>query len=794
MADPLVSAGFKDTNDLGTCQLKVAPTTGGGCPSCSSSGMPRWWVSEPYMNLWMADEPLSYTMSSGQQMVFRFTYHNRAALPDPISQRAYDILPLPVVSCRLDQRTVSATYNIMTNAVWCHNWWSEIVYWDPTLENNATAPTGPVLVPPLPQAPTNAFFPMSLSYVGFVLSGDGGLIAFDRNTISSASGSMKVRVLFLGQPSGNGGPEVQVSTNESSVYNYPTNSQGIVWVSSPQYGFEVLYPDGSTDVYGLVFLDHPLPGGSLLSAYRCPAGHNCYGLPNNTSRAFLTQHIDPQGRVTSLGYQLVAATPAYVLRYITDPDGKTTTYSYVQGNNYELAQLQDPYGRTASFGYDGNTQMLTNIVDAAGNSNSIQYLPPQVNGRVYNYDGWISNLVTSYGTNWFEYYQEQEATATNEYEQRAVFASEPQSACQLFLFQQNCTNIESASLSSGVPSVNGWAFDNGTSTSSGTTAALQYRNTYVWGRQQFADMVPQANLPAWLRPGSLGAALTFLTPANYREAHLKHWLLDSTDPNGIDISDWISSERDPSRDSAGQTQEARTWYSYIGQSSGQYESGNEPLIGCIARSLPDGSSQYQCRTYGANGNLLNQRLSYSRADGSTGELTNSFTYSTDGIDLLSVTNSAGQWVNLAYSSHLPVNVTNALNQVTALGYNGNFNLSSVALPSGQTVALSAQNHAPPSQIVFQPQNRTNNIPAYSAGLPQIVQVSGPGVPDLWFTNTWDGLNRLTGTAFQDGSTISNIYTRVLGSVLRGILLVRPLVTWRVNFERELCRRQTCRCR
>ena len=32
---------------------------------------------------------------------------------------------------------------------------------------------------------------------------------------------------------------------------------------------------------------------------------------------------------------------------------------------------------------------------------------------------------------------------------------------------------------------------------------------------------------------------------DYRKAHLKHWLLDSTDAEQITITDWISSEREP---------------------------------------------------------------------------------------------------------------------------------------------------------------------------------------------------------------------------------------------------------
>ena len=67
-------APFNDWKDAG-CRL----SPGGNqakCPTCPPccNGMPRWSVSEPYINLHIADEPLSYATSSGQQMTFRFLY------------------------------------------------------------------------------------------------------------------------------------------------------------------------------------------------------------------------------------------------------------------------------------------------------------------------------------------------------------------------------------------------------------------------------------------------------------------------------------------------------------------------------------------------------------------------------------------------------------------------------------------------------------------------------------------------------------------------------------------------
>jgi len=68
--------------------------------------MPRWWVHEPYENLWMSDTPLSYTMSSGQEMAFTFYYRQRYKLPEP--DEVPNLYP-PVTcatpaGCRIDGR------------------------------------------------------------------------------------------------------------------------------------------------------------------------------------------------------------------------------------------------------------------------------------------------------------------------------------------------------------------------------------------------------------------------------------------------------------------------------------------------------------------------------------------------------------------------------------------------------------------------------------------------------------------------------------------------------------------
>ena len=45
-----------------------------------SSGMPTWEVSEPYINLWLYDEPLGYQPGIGPRLSFALAYKQRAPL------------------------------------------------------------------------------------------------------------------------------------------------------------------------------------------------------------------------------------------------------------------------------------------------------------------------------------------------------------------------------------------------------------------------------------------------------------------------------------------------------------------------------------------------------------------------------------------------------------------------------------------------------------------------------------------------------------------------------------------
>jgi RHS repeat-associated protein len=510
------------------------------------------------------------------------------------------------------------------------------------------------------------------------------------------------------------------------------------------------YPDGGQDVFGL----------SVYDTGSAPAGYQ----PNSTAHAFLTQRTDSNGRLAKLGYErIVDVYAVYRLKYVVDPDGHTNTFLYVTNgpHPFQVAAINDPYGRHATFGYDGNGR-LDSITDAATNTSSFDYAGAS---------GWMTNLTTPYGTTSFASYETTDDTSAPDlFSVRATCVDEPQGAHQFFCYLHH-TNILQSSMSAPA-NVPGQSFDDGNS--GGFHRGLDYRNTFHWDRRQFPALSWGVHYYLTNFVHDLPGAVSALTAADLNKGSLKHWLLQQ-DTNSI--SESLSSEREPSPDAQGQIEAPRTWYNYAYKPSPEIEGA--PQVTCIARSLPDGTSQYAIYDYlrydyppdfypPMSGLVQSSRSSYSKPDVSVGELTNWFAYAYNYIDLLSVNNSAGQSVNLAYNgNHQVTFITNALNQVTSLAWNSTtHNLTGIALPSGLSASLSyyASNATSPnskfvSSIAWTPTGRSLAF-TYTNSRPRVVHATGTGLPDLWLTNSWDSLNRRTSTAFQDGTTVSNVYDRL----------------------------------
>ncbi len=775
-----LSARLNKPEDLGCGNLmpgvSLNPTGGQrpGCPPCG--GMARWWVTEPYLNVWVADEPLSYRLSSGDQMVFRWTHRQGTTLSEDLRKREQEgVSTIPIRMRSSSTGTICTRTNVMSDAQWCHNWWSEIVVWDRSWETNAdfydqTYYTDMNFTPPLRYLPL-------VNYEGIVFFGDGTETTFTRSDADSDSlnSRTQTRVFPIGTVSGQEGLRIP-QFGIDYLNPYPLDSQNVLWVTDPQFGFRVVHVDGSQDIYGLIFLyGNPDPGS--------------YQQPNlnirTTSRAYLTQHIDPQGRITTLGYKKTVpvdvSKPVYVLKYLVDPDGRTNTYHYNAYDAYKLDRIEDPYGRSANLTY-GAYGLLSSITDAVGVTSSFGYLtetttlwnrngqtglcygPPYPAASPYASvqqiptSGWLSSITTPYGTTTFAYYRQRESDATpSDYMEKAVFVKEPGdvSARQLYYYKHKADGLVPASATP--PVVGDHIFDAGSG--SGPHPELSYRNSFHWNSRNYG------NLPAAVRSGletptANFGVLSSLTANDYRKAHMKHWLLLPSD--FFTVTDALSSERLPSPNSDGSTEGERVWYDYPGRTTANpHAIGSSFMPSCIARTLPNGTPQFLERVFNSNQMPSQERTSYSIGT-SQGILTNFYHYAANLYDVVTWSNSVGQTLRIVYNdNHQPEYVTNSLGYVTRFSWDfENHNLRGITGPGGWNINIDLHTDGFPSSVTWSPQGRVVQIPDYMAGLPKRVHTSGTGVGDLWFTNTWDGLNRLVRTDYTDGTTRSNYYKRL----------------------------------
>ena len=781
--DACTSARFNDSDDAGCRQTPGGPgapasgaaSAGGNnayCPTCqpaapsitgpdnatadiAATGMPRWWVDEPYINLHVVDEPLSYTTSSGQRMTFRLNYKQRFSLPglDQVPSQILPDQPYPNPNRMSDDNYVNTMHEAapnpgsvnaggMTNAIWSHNWMMHIVFWDWNWEASRVGYTGGV---------GGESYAFEDYYEAFLFQPDGGVRYF---TYAGSYGGSPIAGETLNPPTQltNSVSQAQLLMGNPMYFtDKPTSDTNGVYWGNGTNGLTVLYPDGSKDVFDLL---------------------NWFPFANTTRDALLTQRVDPQGRVTRLGYQAVIITNStlenttnsyFRVRYVVDTDGRTNTFLYTNStaNPWLLREIDDPFGRKATFAYN-SSNWLSTITDAANNTNTFAYTNSP------SPSGWLKSLTTPYGTTTFSYFQQMDTGNPSNYVERVALVNEPGGASQLFAYVHNLSGIVEASANSPtVPDLvsgGNFVFDDGTT--GGADDGLFHRNSFHWDRKQFEDLSGT--------PSTASAITNYLGQADFQKASMKHWLLGA---DGISVTETLSSTRAPSPDPGGQIEGQWAWYGYTNNTPADTEVTSQ--VGAIAQLLPDGTTQYASFNYQFTlpfydqGNptpcVSSNQQTYTKSDGSVGVLTTWFHYTNNNIDLYSVSNSIGQSVGMGYnSSHEVTSITNALSQVTTLTYTNTANLISVNNYSGQSInftyyatnAASTNCAAFVNTVIVQPQGLTTTISDYTNGLPRVVQVSGTSLTTLLVSNTWDNLNRPTGTIFPDGTTTLNAYTNL----------------------------------
>lgn len=492
------------------------------------------------------------------------------------------------------------------------------------------------------------------------------------------------------------------NTNTQS-FGYEQYDQTLLTrTSSNPISYQLLYPDGSREVFGQ-------PDGSI----------------GTSRRVFLTQRIDPQGNAVTLTYG-----PDLLITAITDAIGQSTTFTYglpsvtnasgqliLAADPYKLTSATDPFGRTATFNYtvqDVGEQgtnpvqqvyayVLSGIQDEIGMNSVFDYgmqVTNYADPTEILYDDLMTQLITPYGTTTF--------TQGSSNTTRWVETGYPDGSRDRVEYNQN-VNIPASDPVSTVPL--------GMST---YNSFLDARDTYFWSRNAGATAY-----------------------GDYTKARLFHWLHtdDLTSTSGI-----LESTKDPL--------ENRVWRDYAGQ-GGSYEVGVNNCPTHIGRVLDDGSTQLYTYTYNGFGHVTTIGDPVGR--------TFSYIYATNGIDLLQIRQTRGHNNDLLFnatynSQHCPLSEVDAAGQTNTFTYNARGQVLTATDPKGETTTYNYDGNGYLLSIDG-PLPGTGDSIGYTydsfGRVRTLTDVSG-----YTLTCDYDNLNRITRITYPDSTFDQITYDRL----------------------------------
>lgn len=475
-------------------------------------------------------------------------------------------------------------------------------------------------------------------------------------------------------------------------------------------GFQIEYRDGSKEIFTNSFVN-----SSGITLY------------------LLTTRADPAGAAFAFSYSNVGG--VFELTSVTDNDGRSTHFYYENANfPNQVTKLVDPFLRTNVLTYN-EMGYLTNIVDVGGLSSSFQYDSALWQG----YAPSLTNITTPYGTTAFSFggvdsgslYVSSGSNSVNRFAQAIL----PTGGADLYEYRMDCSAFVS-STNSSVPSTSPLAntMDN---------VDQQHRNSFHWTPLQTEAL--STNNPM------------FLSTTDYALGRLRHFLIDS---NVADVSCTFSLERAPSPDKV--TTGQFTWYDHSGKINGNNNIGTNDMPSFVAFVLPDGTTRYTHYNRNPHNNTTQTIATYSKTDGSVGLRTNAYYFAANNIDLQQQVGANNEQVVSNYFSsgnvyHQPDASYDALNQQTAYLYNATRQVAQISRPSGLTTTnayFSSGTYSNWLSTTIDVEISKTNSYTYVNNL----VYSHTDERGLTTTNFWDGLQRLTGILYPDGTTISNQYT------------------------------------
>jgi RHS repeat-associated protein len=263
------------------------------CPC--AKGAPVWNVSEPYINAWIMDEPMSYLTSRGEAFPFRIALKQRDSRLNP---------------------SLTNNSSIVWNTGWNNNW-SSFIHQEYTTGNQ--------------QANVSAT----------VFLADGGELEFGPvfgGPLDFYDTETGVRLLTLAP-----------NSYPSSLIASPRPDDG-------KTGIRMIWPDGSQDIYGYIingiapFAD--LPYQDILRTRHIDRHGNVTrfdweAFPAGTGRYRVKDVVDNDGRTNGLIYSASG-----LLSQVTNSYGLSVLLGYDGQRN--LASITDAQGLVSTINYDTN--------------------------------------------------------------------------------------------------------------------------------------------------------------------------------------------------------------------------------------------------------------------------------------------------------------------------------------------------------------------------------------------------------------------------------------------------------
>jgi RHS repeat-associated protein len=753
------------------------------CQACHN--MPRWFITEPYLDLWVKDTPVFYTTSLGQEIDFTMAY------------KQHDTRPL--------NTTVPPTG-------WSHNWFSYVHFVVPTYLSGTNS-TGPGFPMPGPTGPA-----ANIIKTGWVFTNDFSqwqaiLYATDNSehyfnlgvseaksglTLLPADGGSSASGFKLIHPDGSVDEYTLVSSptfsfgieeNKGLIYDTGANAPKLFTFGQQQFYAGACNSDG-TPIYTEDTSDETTSTGTVIGDQ---VGYVACD-------ALLTRRIDPYGNSIFLTYSNSGT--QYFLQSIVDYDGKTTTLGY--NGQGMLTGVSMPYGRSASFTY-GKGQ-ITGSTDAQGMSSSFTYdifphvdLNPYSGQPILETNIYLTSLTTPYGTTSFSHFEASPVMAiTNPPSKQWKIASDgsasitvdyggsttpayvgwygrtakngvnkactvtyPDGSHELYMYRYDSTNlVPSTYPAAEIPPLGVSVIDDGIDHDAADVDdpdlidhLLSTRNTFHWNRQQYALLST--------------TDIQNLSSNDFAVATMKHWLeTDTTEtfyPKApeFNVSGEASLVREASPD--GVREGAKTWIHYDNQ-SGWHVTGDD-ISSTAGTLLPDGSVRTITTGYG--GGLSGVTTdTYTTPDGTQNTRTSGYSY-----DTVYVNDASGNFLydyqrlqsildplgarNFSYADDgSKMNVTDDGGTATYF-YNSRHQVTGIKHANGLTTTNIYGNDGFLAESIDIEAGATT-LYSFANGLPSSITSS----LGLQLTYSWDNLSRLTGVAFPDGTTVSNTYNRL----------------------------------